>query len=124
MVASDRGAAKRPSVNHGAALEPRRGLLGSEGLFLALQQHQVREHPFTENALGPSFDIRLLYPPAQPICMVWFGFQLEQGQHKPFPLACGQGLDLLKQFNSAHSKTLMALVECNKSLLRGPAENL
>ena len=66
VVASDRGAARRPSVNHGAALGPTGGLLGSDGLRLALQQHQVGEHAFTENALGPCFDIRPLDRSALP----------------------------------------------------------
>jgi len=30
----------------------------SDGLFLTLQQYQVGEHPFTENALGPCFYVQ------------------------------------------------------------------
>ena len=52
MVASDRGAVGRLGVSYGAAVGQRRGLLGSDGLLLAFQQHQVGEYPLTENALG------------------------------------------------------------------------
>ena len=89
----------------------------------ALQQYQVGEHPLTENALGPCFDIRPFDPPTLPFSTGWLGLQLELGQQEPLLLARGQGLDLLVQFNSAHSKTLMALVESKKFPLRGLAEN-
>jgi hypothetical protein len=68
----------------------------SDGLFLAFQHYQVREDPFAENSPGPRFYIRPFNPPALSRRVRWFGFQLEQGQQKPFPLARGKGLDLSK----------------------------
>ncbi len=67
----------------------------SNGLFLALQQHQVWEDPVTKNALGPRFDIRPSDTAAFRFHPGWLGFQLEEGQQEPFPLARGQGRDNL-----------------------------